>query len=79
MRSSYDFSAGQRGKYAAAYAKGTNLVLLDPDVARAFPDPAVINRILRAVAEASPTTCAETFERSPEKIHEGIARDSQLS
>lgn len=38
----------------ARYAKGTNLVLLDADVARAFPDPAVINRILRAVAEATP-------------------------
>jgi hypothetical protein len=54
MRSEYDFSGGQRAKYAARYAKGTNLVLLDPDVARAFPDPAVINRILRAVAEAAP-------------------------
>lgn len=54
MRSEYDFTGGERGKYAARYAKGTNLVLLDPDVARAFPDPAVINRILRAVAEATP-------------------------
>jgi hypothetical protein len=42
--------AGERGRYAARYARGTNLVPLDPDVAAAFPDPAEINAVLRAVA-----------------------------
>jgi hypothetical protein len=37
-------------KYAARYAQGTNLVPLDPDVAAAFPDPAEVNAVLRAVA-----------------------------
>jgi hypothetical protein len=41
---------GERGKYAARYARGTNLVPLDPDVAAAFPDPAEVNAVLRAMA-----------------------------
>ena len=35
MRSEYDFSGGIRGKYAAAFARGTNVVVLAPDVADA--------------------------------------------
>ena len=42
--------AGERGRYAARYARGTNLVRLDPDVAAAFPDPAEVNAVLRAAA-----------------------------
>ncbi|HEY0777707.1 MAG TPA: hypothetical protein VGD56_07045 [Gemmatirosa sp.] len=42
--------AGERGRYAARYTRGTNLVPLDPDVAAAFPDPAEVNAVLRAVA-----------------------------
>lgn len=51
MRTEYDFTGGVRGKYAARYAKGTNIVLLDPDVAKVFPDSASANRALRACAE----------------------------
>jgi len=47
MRDSYDFSAGVRGKYAELYAKGTNVVRLDPDVAAKLKSPDEINRILR--------------------------------
>jgi len=47
----YDFRGGVRGKYAAQYAAGTNLVLLDPDVAAVFPDSAAVNAALRALAE----------------------------
>jgi hypothetical protein len=46
----YDFSEGVRGKYAARYRAGSNLVLLDPDVAAIFKDAASVNRVLRAVA-----------------------------
>ena len=46
-----DFRRGVRGKYAERYAKGTNLVLLDPDVAELFPDSAAVNRALRALGE----------------------------
>jgi hypothetical protein len=50
MRAEYDFSGGVRGKYARRYAEGTNVVVLDPDVAAAFPDAASVNRALRKVA-----------------------------
>jgi len=40
---------GARGKYAERYRAGTNLALLDPDVARAFPDDAAVNQALRLV------------------------------
>ena len=51
MLPEYDFRGGVRGKYAARYAEGTNIVLLDPDVAAAFPDSAAVNTALRALAE----------------------------
>jgi hypothetical protein len=47
MRAEYDFRGGVRGKYAAQFAEGTNLVLLEPDVARRFPTSADVNRALR--------------------------------
>ena len=46
----YDFSQGQRNKYAARFAEGTNLVLLDPDVAAVFPTATDVNDALRALA-----------------------------
>jgi len=50
MLDHYDFSKGVRGKYAKRFGKGTNLVLLEPDVAKAFPDAASVNETLRALA-----------------------------
>ena len=50
LRPEYDFRGGERGKYAARYAAGTNLVRLDPDVAEAFPDATAVNDALRALA-----------------------------
>ncbi len=53
LRPEYDLPKllkdGVRSKYAARYREGTNLVLLDPDVAKAFPDEAAINEALRLV------------------------------
>lgn len=46
----YDFSGGERGRYAARYAKGTNVVVLDPDVAEVFRSSAEVNDALRALA-----------------------------
>jgi hypothetical protein len=40
-----------RGKYAARYKAGTNLVLLAPDVAHAFPDEQAVNEALRLVMQ----------------------------
>jgi len=50
MRSYYDFSGGVRGKCAKRYAEGTNVVVLDPDVANVFKDAESVNETLRAVA-----------------------------
>jgi hypothetical protein len=52
MRAEYDFSKGVRGKYAARYASGTNIVPIDPDLQDVFPDARSVNRVLRAIAQA---------------------------
>jgi hypothetical protein len=53
LRPEYDLTelleGGVRGKYVARYRAGTNLVLLDPDVAKSFPDEATVNEALRLV------------------------------
>ena len=60
MRPEYDFSSmnrGVRGKYAARYRAGTNLVLLDPELAQAFPTDAAVNHALRAVLDMANEVC----------------------
>lgn len=51
LQAEYDFTGGVRGKYAQRYAEGTNVVLLDADVAEIFPDSISVNRALRALAD----------------------------
>ena len=50
MREEYDFSRGVRGKYARRLEQGTNVVVLESDVAKAFPSSEVVNSSLRALA-----------------------------
>jgi hypothetical protein len=52
VREEYDFSAGVRGKYAARFAEGSNVIVLDPDVAAFFRDPRAVNGALRHLAES---------------------------
>mgnify|MGYP001767792921 CR=1 FL=1 len=49
MRSEYEFAGGVRGKHAAQYKEGTNIVVIDADVAKVFPDSASVNEALRAL------------------------------
>jgi len=52
MRAEYrreDLGKGVRGKYYKQYMSGTNLVLLSPDVAKAFPTAESVNAALRAL------------------------------
>jgi hypothetical protein len=64
MRKQYkreDLGKGARGKHFAAYSKGTNLVLVSPDVAAVFPTTEAVNDALRSLAKvaeraARPTT-----------------------
>jgi hypothetical protein len=51
LRPEYDFSKSARGKHHAAYKAGTNVVLLDADVAEAFPDSTSVNRALRLLLD----------------------------
>jgi hypothetical protein len=54
MRPEYDFESmkgGVRGKYVTRYRSGTNLVLLDPEVAEAFPTDAAVNEALRVALD----------------------------
>jgi hypothetical protein len=51
-----DFTGGVRGKYAARYAVGTNLVALSPDVAEVFPDSTAVNEALRTLVRMSGKT-----------------------
>ncbi len=47
----YDFSKGIQGKYAEKYAEGTNIVVIEPDVAKYFPDHESINQALGSLIE----------------------------
>ena len=56
MRKEYqreDLGKGIRGKYFEEYKKGTNLVLLSPDVAAAFPDEVSVNEALRSLLKVA--------------------------
>ena len=49
MRKEYDFSQGERGRYARRSAQGTNVVVLDPDVAKKFRTSKSVNASLRKI------------------------------
>ncbi len=65
----YDFTGAVRGKYYERYRQGTNVVILDPDVAAVFKDSATVNdalRLLVSLAEAKvPRRRAEAHEQQP--------------
>ena len=51
MKDDYNFSKGIRGKYAKQIAEGTNVVVLDPEVAKMFPTSEAVNKALRKLIE----------------------------
>jgi hypothetical protein len=56
LRPKYDFSSmtgGVRGKYVERYRAGTNVVLLDQDVAKAFPTSTSVNEALRLLLQVA--------------------------
>ncbi len=59
MRKSYDFSKGVRGKYAKRFAAGTNLVAIDPDVLKAFPNSDSVNDALRNLLKIAKRSAAK--------------------
>ena len=58
LREEYDFSRGVRGKYAQRYSEGTNIIILDADVAKVFRDSESVNKALRALVEVANKTAA---------------------
>jgi hypothetical protein len=57
-------SAGVRGKHLDEYRRGTNLVLLDPDVASAFEDDAAVNEALRLALKLADLPRGRKVKRS---------------
>lgn len=69
LRPEYDFAqmkGGVRGKYIERYRSGTNLVLLDSDVAQAFPNDEAVNEALRLLMQVAqrqqPNTAVQRTE-----------------
>jgi hypothetical protein len=63
MRPEYDFSKGVRNKYAARLKPGSQIIVLDPDVAAAFGDAKSVNKALRMLLEVMPTRRARSSRR----------------
>lgn len=67
LRPEYDLSrlkGGVRGKYYQRAAVGTNLVLIEPDLATLFPNAEAVNRALRVLAEAAKSATAPKRRRT---------------
>ena len=67
MRKEYrkeDLGKGIRGKYYEEYKKGTNLILLSPDVATAFPDDESVNNALRSLMKLAQQSMSLTTRSS---------------
>ncbi len=75
LRSEYkrsDFSKLVRGKYAARLAAETNVVMLEPEIAKAFPNDTAVNEALRGLLEVAETTARLT--RRSTRTHQKAAR-----
>jgi hypothetical protein len=63
MLDEYDFTGGVRGKYVNRFSQGSNVVVLDPDVARVFTDSESVNQALRALAAIIKNQTAKVEQR----------------
>ena len=64
MRAEYYIRGGVRGKYYERYQQGTNVVLLEPDVAAVFHDSQTVNRALRMLIDLARTQVDDTSRSS---------------
>lgn len=60
MRPEYDIRGGVRGKYYERYQQGTNVVVLDPDVAAVFQNSQSVNQALRLLMDLAKRQAGET-------------------
>jgi hypothetical protein len=61
LEKEYDLKSlgkGVRGKYFEQYQKGTNVVVIDPDLSKAFPNAKAVNDALRKVLENQKKTAS---------------------
>jgi hypothetical protein len=65
-----ELGPGVRGKYLDAYRSGTNLILLSPDVAKAFPTEDAVNDALRSFVRVAQRT-ASTRRRAARRVPAG--------
>jgi hypothetical protein len=63
MADEYDFSKAVRGATAKRYARSSHVVILDPDVAAAFPNAASVNEALRLLVRLATATGAKRLPR----------------
>jgi hypothetical protein len=63
MLEEYNFTGGVRGKYAKRYKEGNDVVIIDPDVAKYFPDHESVNKALRSLTQIIKR------QRKPEQRH----------
>ena len=59
LKPEYDFTGAVRGKHHQAYKAGTNVILLDPDVAKVFKDSVQVNRALRMLLQLAKESGAD--------------------
>jgi hypothetical protein len=67
MRPEYDFSGAVRGKYHKRYLEGTNVVVLEPDVARRFKNSESVNEALRTYLKSEKRGLTTRSTRTPRK------------
>lgn len=63
MRKEYDLSNSRPNKYAKKYAEGTNIVVIEPDLVKLFPNSESVNTALRALASIFPKVTPKTKSR----------------
>lgn len=70
LRAEYDLSqlkGGVRGKYYRQAIAGTNLVLIEPELAEVFPNTEAVNRALRLLVDTAGAATAQLRQRAPNK------------
>ena len=77
LRPEYDLASllkgAEHGKYVERYRQGTNLVLLDPDFAAAFPTPETVNSALRLVMQLSAIPTAKPRRKRKETLDMSVS------
>ena len=52
MKKEYDFSKGKRGKYHKRFSSGNNIVMIDPELKKHFPNSKSVNKALKSIIDA---------------------------